>query len=187
MTETWKPILGYDGLYSVSNRGAVRSENRVVKSKNGVYKKLFGRELVLRKNRTGYNMVFLSKGGAPKIHQVHRLVAQAFIPNPENKPCVNHKNGVRTDNRVENIEWCTFSENNKYSFAVLGRKPSWCGAFEDKNPHAKPVIQIFPDGSTKEYGCLIRASKETHVSVEGIRASCRNRQKTAGDYEWRWK
>lgn len=187
MTEVWKPVLGYDGLYSVSNLGAVRSENRVVRSKNGVCKKLYGKGLVLRKNRTGYNMVFLSKDGAPKIHQVHRLVAQAFIPNPENKPCVNHKNGVRTDNRVENIEWCTFSENNKYTFAVLGRKHPLLGAFEDKNPHAKPVIQIFPDGSIKEYACAIRASKETHTSVEGIRATCRHEQKTAGGFQWKWR
>lgn len=186
MREIWKPIFGYEGLYSVSNLGSVRSENRIVKSKNGVLKKLFGRILIIRKNRTGYNTVFLSNKGTVKNTQVHRLVAQAFIPNPENKPCVNHKNGIRHDNRVENIEWCSYSENNKYTYAVLKRKPSMLGAFEDKNPNAKAIIQIFPDGSIKEYSCAIRASKETNIPVKNICSACRKKQ-TAGGFQWQWK
>lgn len=187
MIEIWAPVPGYEGLYSVSTLGAVRSEPRVVKSKNGVQKKLRGRKLVLRKNRTGYNMVFLSENGHPKIYQVHRLIAAAFIPNPENKPCINHKNGVRNDNRVDNIEWCTASENNRHSFKVLGRKHPMLGAFEDKNPNSKSVVQIFPNGRTKEYCCIVRASKETGINSKCISDACRGRQKTAGGFRWKWK
>lgn len=184
---SWLPVVGYEELYSVSNTGLVRSEDRKVFTKRGVLRILRGRNLILRKNRTRYNIAFLSKDGIVKTRQVHRLVAQAFIPNPENKPCVNHKNGIRHDNRVENIEWCSYSENNKYTYSVLKRKPSMLGAFEDKNPNAKSVVQVFPDGSTRDFSCAIRAGKETNVSVAGITATCRGEQHTAGGFVWRWK
>lgn len=183
----WKSVVGYEGLYSVSDSGLIRSEDRVIKSKNGVYKKLSGKNLIIRQNRTGYNIVYLSKNGIVKTRQVHRIVATAFIPNPNKKPCINHKNGIRNDNRIENLEWCTYSENNKYTFNVLGRKNSMCGAFEDKNPNAKAVIQIFSDGTTKEYSCAIKAAKETNIRAGNICAVCRKEQHTSGGFRWKWK
>lgn len=184
---SWLPVVGYEGLYSVSNTGLVRSEDRKVFSKRGVPRILRGRNLILRKNRTRYNIVYLSKNGVVKTRQVHRLVCDAFLKNTKCLPCVNHKNGVRHDNRVENLEWCSYSENNRHSFRVLGRVNPMTGCFEDKNPNAKAVVQVFPDGSTRDFSCAIRAGKETNISVAGITATCRGEQHTAGGFVWRWK
>ena len=98
--ETWKNIKGYEGLYQVSNEGRVRSLK-------------FGRmKILLQASLRGYKLVGLSKDGVVKTYQVHRLVAVAFIPNPENKPQVDHINCVRDDNRAENLRWVTAQENN---------------------------------------------------------------------------
>lgn len=186
-TEVWVPVVGFEELYSVSNYGGVRSEDNIIVSKNGVKKRHKGRLLRIRKNRTGYGIVFLSANGRPKPYQVHRLVADAFIENPNSFPCVNHKNGIRDDNRVENLEWCTYSYNNSYPYKALNKKGTWHNCFESKNPNAKPCIQVFPNGNTIEYSCAIRASKETNVPVKNICATCRGEQKTAGGFGWRWK
>lgn len=88
---------------------------------------------------TGYCRVDLCKDNVVYQKDIHRLVAEAFIPNPDNKPCVNHKNGIKTDNRVENLEWVSFSENIKHGFRVLGRKPTkyWLGKTGIQHPKSK--------------------------------------------------
>ena len=107
--EIWKPIVGYEEIYAVSSLGRVKNLTR-------------GKIRKLGDNTKGYLRVSLSKDGQSKFFSVHRLVATAFVSNPGDLPQVNHKNGVKTDNRAENIEWIGISENQKHSYEVLKRK-----------------------------------------------------------------
>ena len=108
ITEVWKDIKGYEGLYQVSNFGEVK------RVKSGLIRKA-------TPNKEGYLNLSLHKEQRRGYFRINRLVAQAFISNPGNKPQVNHINGVKTDNRVENLEWATGSENIKHSFNKLNR------------------------------------------------------------------
>ena len=102
MKEEWKKVLGYEGLYVVSNFG------RIIGLSMGRFNNPY-------KIKLGYLGIHLCKKGKSKNFLMHRLIAQAFIPNPFNKPHINHINGVKTDNSIKNLEWCTASENERHS------------------------------------------------------------------------
>lgn len=108
--EIWRPVVGYEGYYSVSNFGRVRSEAR----EDSLGRTLPESILKARMHRNGYLQVNFCRNGQKKTFKVHRLVALAFLDNPENKEQVNHINNVRDDNRLENLEWCTRSENSQH-------------------------------------------------------------------------
>lgn len=112
MSEIWKPVVGYEDYYQVSSLGRIKSLRRPEVRNDRILKGSIHPE--------GYNIFKLSRSGSHKSFKGHRLVAKAFIPNPENKPQVNHKNGLRADNRVENLEWVTNSENVRHGYRVLG-------------------------------------------------------------------
>lgn len=111
--EVWKDIEGYEGLYQVSNLGNIAKTN-------------LDKRFVLRigKDTSGYYQIILTKNKVRKCFLVHRLVAKAFLENSEFKRTVNHKNGIKTDNRVQNLEWASYSENQKHAYdSGLIKKP----------------------------------------------------------------
>lgn len=183
MKEEWKDIIDFEGQYQISNIGRVKSLERTkVKSNKAV---VFIPERILKPivNWRGYERIGL--GG--KIHSVHRLVAQAFIPNPDRKTQVNHKNGIKTDNRVENLEWTTPSENIKHAYDVLGKVSYRKGKFGKDLSFTKIVLQI-KDGNViaEFYGCN-EAERKTGISRKNINRVCLGKRRTTGGYEWRYK
>ena len=112
--EIWRPVVGYEGLYEVSSYGRVRSMDRYVKYSNGRINLHKGRILSPGKDTNGYLQVILTCNGKHKSIKVHRLIVQAFIPNPDNLLEVNHKDEDKTNNSVDNLEWCTRKYNINY-------------------------------------------------------------------------
>ena len=115
--EVWADVDGYEGTYQISNLGNVKSLDRVTTRKNGRKLTIKGQLLRQQKNHRGYLRVKLKLNGKERAFSAHRLVAQAFLPNLENKPQVNHLNGIKYDNNVCNLEWCTQAENIEHAFA----------------------------------------------------------------------
>lgn len=118
-TEIWKDIPGYEGIYQISNQGRVKSCDRYAKGRSKLGRWLKGRIKAIHTANNGYPTVSVCKESQQSCFLVHRLIAEAFIPNPLGKKCINHINGVRTDNRIENLEWCTYSENAIHAIKVL--------------------------------------------------------------------
>lgn len=108
----WKQIPGYENCYEASESGEIRSVDRIIPyPRDENYKSFLTGRLMSQCDCDGYLIVHLSNNGVKKNHTVHRLIALTFIPNPENKRTINHINGIKTDNRVENLEWASYKEN----------------------------------------------------------------------------
>lgn len=138
--EKWLPIKGYEGLYEVSDKGRIRSIDRIVICRNGTLKPVKGKIRKICQCTNGYCFVTLSKCGTIKDKLVHRLVMDTFVGNSENE--VNHKDGNKTNNRLENLEYVTHSDNQKHSYRVLKNSPvqSWKGKrgfLHNKSIHIK--------------------------------------------------
>lgn len=161
--EEWRAVVGYEGCYEVSNLGRVRTVERTVETYNGGEMFVAGIAKKQRMTGKGYAVVSLQHGKRKQTKRVHRLVARAFIPNPDGKQEVNHINGVKHDNRVANLEWCTSSENYKHA--------------AERNLNAKPGKRIVMDGATVFYSirsCAMQINacpKDVSLAVSGKRTS----------------
>ena len=121
-SEIWIDVKGYEGLYQVSNLGNVKRLDGIIVTKRFVVKPKLGKILNLTIKDNGYLSAMFSNKNNKKRFYVHRLVGLAFLENPENKKTINHINGVKTDNRLENLEWCTYSENLNHAIFSKLRK-----------------------------------------------------------------
>lgn len=171
----WRPIPGYEGLYIVSDFGAVKRIKSKVKNRSG-YRTVRERELKQSVDKYGYIRVMLCKNGKAKNMQVHRLVAISFLSNPENFPCVNHKDCTTDNNRVSNLEWCSVAYNNRYGLRGLK------AAIANK----KPVEMVLPDGNLKRFDSATDAEKITGISASHISSCCSKTRKSAGGHIWQY-
>jgi hypothetical protein len=184
--EIWKPVVGYEGLYEVSNMGRVKSCARSYTRVDGATITLKEKLFQQCKNVWGYPMCNLWKNKIKKNIPVHRIVATTFIPNLENKRTVNHKNGIRDDNRLDNLEWATYSEQHIHAFEKLGRVNSQQGKTGELSASFRAVLQI--DRITGEiiskFNGAKEAERETGICASTIGYVARKVFKHAGNYIW---
>ena len=121
----WKSVVGYEGLYQISSNGQVKSLDRTEVCSSGLKRKRAGRALKQDVARNGYKRVCLSKDGQTKQHLTHRLVSSAYLANDKQLTQVNHKDGDKSNNHINNLEWMTYSENHKHAYRKLGREPKF--------------------------------------------------------------
>ena len=181
MIEEWRPVIGYEDLYEVSSLGRIKSADRYVKCIiNGIVTKSIskGRILRQRKNRCGYSMVYLCNGkGGEKNCTVHRLVAEAFLPNPEGLPQVNHKDENKTNNAVWNLEWCDVRYNMNYGTRNERISKS----------RQKRVKMITLNGDIiKEFNSILEAANFVGGHYSHISDCLKGRRKKAYSYKWEY-
>lgn len=172
MKEIWKSIENYPN-YMVSNMGRVKRIEGYDSA--GHYRK--EKFLSLKTTKDGYYKCTLCKDGKLKYFRVHRLVAKHFIPNPENKPYVDHINTNRTDNRVENLRWCTQQENHNNPLSLINHK----------NASSIAIIQYTKDGKMlRKWDSATEAAEELNLYHQSISKCCKGKLKSTGGYIWKY-
>ena len=175
MKEEWRDIgkikgIDYTSLYQVSNTGKVR--NKKGKIINGY------------KSKCGYELVILSKNNIQKHYLVHRLVADAFIANPNNYPCVNHKSEIKTQNNVENLEWCDHKYNTNWGTCIKRRTEK---TRNDKRSYLVLQIDVETNEVIKEYPSLRETERQTGFNHNHISECCRGIYKQYKGFKWQYK
>lgn len=182
--EIWETVPDFPN-YEVSNFGNVRSKDRI-SERMGNSTKLKGMMLKGKIDR-GYRRVTLYAGDRKRHKEIsiHRLVAQAFIPNPKNLPCVNHKDENPENNHVDNLEWCTHKYNSNYGTAIERRvKHQDWKSIADKQ--STPVIQCLKDGTPiKTWVSMMECEREIGIKAGSISRCCNGKIKSAGGYTWK--
>lgn len=182
--EVWKDIAGYEGIYQVSTAGRVRSLDRMVKNHHGTYYFRLGEIKNQRRKNNGYLIVDLYKDNCPKTCHVHRLVAEAFIPNPDGKETVNHIDGIVTNNMLANLEWASPREQNLHFYRnELKAQCNIQKAILAMNAaQAKRVICKENGAAYDSIASAARAFGKSDGSLIG--ACCRGERKRAYGFTW---
>lgn len=180
MQEIWKDVVGYEGLYKVSNFGNVMSFQPNCRNHS---------QYLAPFDNGGYFRVTLTKNRKRTNHLVHRLVADAFIPNPESKEAVNHIDGCKTNNHIDNLEWVTKGENTRHAIKI-GLRPSYVtpkGYKRTKRYRSKKVYQYDKNGNLlKEWDCAIEAAEALGFTKNFILRCCRGERMTYMGFIWRF-
>lgn len=176
--EIWKPVKGLEGAYEVSNLGRVRSLDRVRRKSNGRNTFYKGRMIKITKNNTNDYLIARIQDGRSSHSLVHRLVAEAFIPNPLNLPQVNHKDENKANNRADNLEWCTAYYNNHYGTARA----------RITEKRSSKVVQYTLDGTfVAKYPSAREAARLINKSQAAISRACLGIYKQAYGYLWKYE
>lgn len=171
MSEIWKDIQGYDGKYQVSNTGKVRSFAKSYRNGEGLILSPYIHK------RGYYSVCLFDSAGKHKNHMIHRLVAVAFVPNPNGYNVVNHKDENKLNNNADNLEWCTSGYNLSYGTARLRQGITY----------GHPIEQMTVDGIViAKYSSPETASKLLSIDASSIHKCCNGRRKYAGGYMWRF-
>ena len=185
--EIWKTIVGYEEYYEISNLGNVHSKGKQYIDSLGRHQNRKPRNINVRCGAGGYLCVDLNANGITATKTIHVLLAIAFIPNPKNKPTVNHKNGIKLDISIDNLEWATYGENNKHAFDTGLKKPTWTGKFGYEHPLSKPIIQYNKfNQKVNEFANAREAERITGIGYKHISDCCLNKRKTTGGYIWKY-
>lgn len=185
--EKWKSIIGYEGIYEVSNLGNFRKL-----LPNGLVKNLKSTP-----NNWGYYTIGLRKDGKVKQYRISRLIAEAFIPNPENKPYVDHIDTDKSNNKVDNLRWVTPSENSNNPLSVSHMLESWDNSDRRKHqreinlgelhPRAKSVCQLDEEGNViNTFFTSVEAANYLGCKRANITKCCLGERKHAGGYRWKY-
>lgn len=180
--EVWKPVKGYEDRYEVSNLGRVRSKDMVLPCVANGVETTRVRHGVIRKphkGHTGYDYVMLRDKEHTRNYRMHRLVAEAFVPNPDYLPEVNHKDEDKSNNRADNLEWCTSSYNHRYGSTIE----------RAADKIRRPVFQLSMNGDLIcTYKSVTEAAEKVGTSTNRISGCCQGKRgyKTAGGYRWRY-
>jgi hypothetical protein len=185
--EHFMPIPDYEGLYEVSNTGRIKSLARTVsiglgrkQSKPNLYKK---QHIGIH----GYYSTGLSNGGKTKTVLVHRIVAEAFLPNPQGFRCVNHKDGNKLNNNLDNLEWCSHSQNEIHAYETGLKKGAWFGRRGSAHPRARTVKQLSLSGQLiRLWDSMTEAATQLGIRSIGISSVCAGYDKTYKGFKWEY-
>ena len=188
MIEEWRDVVGYEGLYQVSNTGLVKSVTRIIKHKLLGKKTVNERILKPFTNELGYSHVRLSRGNTQKHKLIHRLVGESFISNPDNLPCINHKDENPRNNNIENLEWCTVQYNNTYGKHAERIKNTDYKAMKYLGtPYVRKIIQKTIDGEIiRVWESLTEAAIQTKTQLSKICCCCRGRRNLSNGFRWEY-
>lgn len=196
MEEIWKDIKGYEGCYQISNLGRVKSLSRPLNRGKGVGMSV---EKILSctiDKKTGYRKCCLMKDNTVKRTYVHRLVAEAFIPNERNKPCIDHIDADRTNNITSNLRWVTYKENNNNPIYKIRNSTSRTGEnnrirkgmYGESNPTSIPVVQLNMDNTfVKRFWGAKAVQDEFGYAASYITRACKGKVSAAYGYKWMYE